>query len=85
MNGVDVRPEWVGWPGAANIFAAIAEASEAFVSNALILRHTVGAGMTEAAVRHVPAMQERARGQGIVPGERRQATGGTIMVDQLEE
>ena len=41
--------------------------------------------MAKAAVLHVPAMQERARGQGRVPGERRQATGNTIGVNQLEK
>ena len=60
MNGVDVGPGWIGWPGKANIFAAVAQASESFISYALVLRHTVGAGMTEAAVRHIPAMQQRA-------------------------
>jgi hypothetical protein len=30
-------------------------------------------------------MQKCARGQGSVPGERRQTTGGTIAIDQLEE
>jgi hypothetical protein len=36
-------------------------------------------------VNHVPAMQKSARGQGVVPGERRKSTGGTFMIDQLEE
>lgn len=30
-------------------------------------------------------MQERARGQGIVPGERRQPTDAPVVVDQLEK
>ena len=41
--------------------------------------------MAKAAVIHVPAMEQCAISQGSVPGERRQTTGGPIMVDQLEE
>ncbi len=41
--------------------------------------------MAESAVRHVPAMQKRTGGQGVVPGERREPTGGTFVIYQLEE
>ena len=68
-----------------DIFSAVAQAGEAFIGNALIRRTTIRASVAEAAMRHVPAMQKCARGQGSVPGERRQTTGGMIAIDQLEE
>ena len=40
----------------ANIFTAVAQASKAFIGNALILGHPIRAGMAEAAVFHVPTM-----------------------------
>src|SRR5690242_20586223 len=45
--------------GPANILATIAIALEAFVGYAHTLVDSIGAGMTEAAVIHVPAMQTR--------------------------
>lgn len=69
----------------ADIFSAVAQAGKAFIGNALPGCTPIRTGMAEATVHHVPAMQQCARGQGSVPGERRQATGGTIVVDQLEE
>src|SRR5258706_14659272 len=68
-----------------DIFSAVAQAGEAFIGDALIRRTTIRAGVAEAAMRHVPGMQECAGGQGSVPGERRQTTGGAIAIDQLEE
>jgi hypothetical protein len=68
-----------------DIFSTVAQASKAFIGNALVRRTTIRTGVAEAAVRHVPAMQKCARGQGSVPGERRQTTSGTIAIDQLEE
>jgi len=85
LNGVDVVPGRIGWTCQADTFPAVAQASEAFVGDALVRRTPIGAGMAEAAVRHIPAMQQRARGQGIVPGKGRQATGGALVIDQLEE
>lgn len=68
-----------------DILPAVAIASKAFVGDALVLRHTVRTGVAEAAMHHVPAMQERAGGQRGVPGEGRQTAGRTITVNQLEE
>ena len=85
LNGVDIRPGGIGWPGAANIFAAVTVIGKAFIGDALAGRTAVGTVVAEAAVVHVPAMQERARSQGGVPGERGQAAGGAVAIDQLEE
>ncbi len=68
-----------------DILSAVAQTGKAFISDALVRRATIRAVVAETAVHHVPAMQECARGQGRVPGKGRQATGGTIAVDQLEE
>ena len=81
LNGVHAVPGCRIWSGAANIFAAITQAGEAFIGDALVRRAAIWAIVAEATMRHVPAMQERARGQGIVPGERRQPADGAIMVD----
>ena len=75
---------WIG-TREANIFATVGVAGKAFVGDTLVRRHAVRAVMAKAAVVHVPAMQQRAGGQGGVPSERRQPTGGAVRVDQLEE
>src|SRR6266699_3661125 len=67
----------------ADILSAVAQASKTFIGDALVLGTPIRAGMAEAAVLHIPAMQQCAGCQGSVPGERRQATGGPIMVDPL--
>lgn len=72
-------------PRQADTFAAVAQASEAFIGDALIRRAAIRAGVAEAAVCHVPAMQQRARGQDVIPGERGKPAGGTFVIDQLEE
>ncbi len=69
----------------ADTFSAVAQASEAFIGDTLIRRAAIRTGVAEAAVRHVPAMQKRTGGQDIVPDERREPTGGTFVIDQLEE
>lgn len=56
------------WSGIANAFAAIAVTGEAFVRDALALRASIGAGMAEAAMVHIPAMQASPSGQSSVPG-----------------
>lgn len=85
LHGINTTPG--GRIGAcqADTFSAVAQASEAFIGNALIRRAAIRASVTEAAMRHVPAMQKRARGQDVVPDERRKPTGGTFVIDQLEE
>ena len=85
LNGVYAAPGCRIRSSQANILSAVAGAGKAFIGDALVLRHAIWAGMAEAAVIHIPAMEKRARGQGGVPGERRQATGGTILIDQLKE
>ncbi len=85
LYGVDSRPGSRVWPGLADVLAAVIQAGEALIGDALVLRHTIGTGVAEAAVIHVPAVQQRAGCQGVIPGERGQATGGTITIDQLEE
>lgn len=85
LDGVDAAPGRRIWPGLANILSTVGVASKAFISNALVWRHAVGTVVTETAVIHVPAMQERAGGQRGVPGKRRQTAGSAILVDQREK
>ena len=85
LHQVDMRPGRSGWSGQADIFTAVAQSGEALIGDALVLCHAIGAGMAEAAMGHVPAMQQRAGGQGIVPGEGRQSAVGAVGVDQLKK
>ena len=85
LHGIDPVPGGRIWPRSADTFSTVAQAGEAFIGDALIRRAAIRAGVAEAAVRHVPAMQKRTGGQDVVPGERREPTGGTFVIDQLEE
>ncbi len=85
LHGINPAPGGRIGPCQADTFSAVAQASEAFIGNALIRRAAIRAGVAEAAVRHVPAMQKRAGGQDVVPGERGKPTGGTFVIDQLEK
>lgn len=69
------------WTGQSDVFAAVAPTGKAFVGDTLIWRTTIGTGMIETAMGHIPAMQQGTGGQGCVPGEGRQATSGTVGVD----
>jgi hypothetical protein len=85
LYGIDPGPGSRIGPCQADTFSTVAQARKAFIGDALIRRAAIRAGMTESAVRHVPAMQKRTGGQGAVPGEWRESTGGTFVIDQLEE
>ena len=85
LNRIDPVPGGRIGPCSSDTFPAVAQAGEAFIGDALIRRAAIRAGVAEAAVCHVPAMQKRTGGQGVVPGERREPTGGTFVIDQLEE
>jgi hypothetical protein len=85
LYGIDPGPGSRIGPCQADTFSAVAQAREAFIGNALIRRAAIRAGMAESAMRHIPAMQKRTGGQGAVPGEWRESTGGTFVIDQLEE
>jgi hypothetical protein len=85
LHGIDPIPGGRIGPSSADTFSAVAQAGEAFIGDALIRGAAIRAGVAESAVRHVPAMQKRTGGQGVVPGKRREPTGGTFVIDQLEE
>ncbi len=85
LHGIDPVPGGRIWPCLADTFSAVAQAGEAFISDALIRCAAIRAGVAESAVCHVPAMQKRPGGQDVVPGERREPTGGTFVIDQVEE
>ena len=85
LNGGYTSPGGWIWSCLADILSAVTQTGKAFIGDALVLRTPIRAGMAEATMLHVPAMEQCTGGQGGVPGERRQATGGTIMIDQLEE
>lgn len=85
LHGVDASPRcWIR-TRQPDILAAIAIAGKPFIGDALALRHTIRTCMAEPAVKHVPTMQQCARGQRSIPGERRQTTGRPIMIDQLKK
>lgn len=85
LHSIDASPGSGIWPRQADILSTVAIVGKAFIGDALVWRHAVGAGVAEATVIHIPAMQQRARSQRGVPGEWRQTAGGPIIVDQLEE
>jgi hypothetical protein len=85
LHGIDPGPGGRIGPSSADTFSTVAQASEAFIGDALIRGAAIRASVTKAAVRHIPAMQKRTRGKCVVPGERREPTGGTFVIDQLEE
>jgi hypothetical protein len=85
LHGIDPGPGCRKRPCSTNTFSAVAQACEAFISDALIRRAAIRTGMAESAVRHVPAMQKRSGGQGVIPGKRSEPTGGTFVIYQLEE
>jgi hypothetical protein len=71
--------------GEANVLTTIGITGETFVRDACTLVFPIGAGVTETAVNHIPAMQTGACGQRIVPDKRVEADGSTILVDELEK
>ena len=83
LYGVDAAPG--GWIGAreANTLAAVCKL-EAFVGDADALIYAIWAGMAEATMHHVPAMQASASGEGAVPNKWIEAANSTVMVDQGE-
>ena len=85
LNGVDASPGCRIRSRHSDILPTVTIARKTFISDTLVRRTTIRASMAKAAVIHVPAMEQCAIGQSSVPCKRRQATGGSIMVDQLEE
>src|SRR5258708_3551685 len=57
----------------ADIFSAVAQASEAFIGNPPPSLTPLTTGLPKAPTHHFPTLQQCARGQGSVPGEGRQA------------
>jgi hypothetical protein len=84
LHRIDVGPGGSRWTGQPDAFAAIAIAREAFVSDAYALVKAIGAGMAEAAVMHVPAMQTRPVDQRLVPDERIEPARCPVAVHQIK-
>ncbi len=84
LHGVHVIPWRCGWPCQPDIFTAIRKARESLIGNAHALIFPIGAGVAEAAVIHVPAMQPRTSRQRNIPGERVESSDCAIMIDQCE-
>ena len=75
------------WIGAcqADILAAIGKARETFVGDACTLIKSIGTGMAETTVNHVPTMQACTPGKCIIPNKWIETPNGTIMVDQRKK
>lgn len=84
LDGVYMCPGRIGRTGKTDAFTTIGE-GEAFSGDAYALAYPIGAGVTEAAVEHVPAVQARASCEGVVPGERIKVAHGSVVVDQGEK
>jgi len=85
LDLMDAIPRcWVG-TGVGDIFATVRIAGEAFIGNALALGFPIGAGMAEAAMKHIPAVQACATGQGLTPGVGIEASCGSITIDDSED
>jgi len=85
LDGVDAIPGRRIGAGISDIFTTVCVTGEPFVGDALALWPTIGAGVAEAAVVHVPTVQTRSRGQGLTPGVGVEASCGPIAIDDIEE
>src|SRR5712692_6875742 len=79
---VDSGPGEIRWSCQTNVFAAIGEACETLVSDALVLCPSIGTGVAEATMVHVPAVQARAASQRRVPAKYRESTHCSVKVHQ---
>jgi hypothetical protein len=84
LDSVYVCPGRGGRTSKADTFTTIGE-GEAFSGDTYALVYSVGAGVAEAAVKHVPAVQARSSGEGIIPDERIKAAYSSVVVDLGEE
>ena len=82
---VDAAPGCRIGSGKTNILAAISKAGEAFIGDAGALIKSIGAGMAEAAVFHVPTVEARATGKGGIPGKWVKSTDCAIVIYQGKE
>ena len=82
-----VYPAPCCWIGAcqANTLTAIGKAGETFVGDACTLIKSVGTGVAETTVNHVPTMQSCTPGKCIIPNKWIQTPNSTIMVDQCKK
>src|SRR5579875_84976 len=85
LNFVHTQPGSRERPGVADVFSAVGEAGEALGSDAITLWDTIGSGMAEAAVEHVPAMEARAPGQCRIPDIRVEASSGPVAINLREQ
>ena len=85
LDLIDTGPGIGIGSGEADILAAVCKAGEAFISDACALVESIGAGMAEATVDHIPAVQSRASSQGRIPGKCVEATDGTVVIDQRKK
>ena len=84
LDSVDVVPGRRRWPGQPDALAAIRE-GETLVCDAGALIQSIGAGMAETAVVHVPAMQPRTTCQCGVPDKGVQAAHRPVVVDEVKQ
>ena len=75
------------WIGAcqANTLTAICKARETFIGDACTLIKSIGTGMAETAMDHVPGMQACTAREGSAPHKGVEAPDGAIVVNQGEE
>ena len=85
LDTIDTSPGIRIGSGEADILAAVRKAGEAFVSDAGALIEPIGAGMAEATVNHIPAVQSSTSGQDRIPGKCVEATDGTVVIDQRKK
>jgi hypothetical protein len=84
LDGIYVCPGRVRRTGKTDAFTTIGE-GEAFSGDTYALVYSVGTGVAEAAVEHVPTVKARASGQGVIPDESIKATYCSVLVDLGEE
>ena len=82
LDGVNAAPGcWIR-PGKADVLATIREVGEALIGNALVLRASIRAGMDEAAMDHIPAVQPCSTYQRVIPDKWVEATCSPVAIDQ---
>src|SRR5450631_3914315 len=82
LNFVDAFPGSGKRSCICNIFSAIAHSGETLGDNTRTLWPTIGTGMTETAVVHIPTVQPCSTGQRLVPGIRIEPTSRTVAINQ---
>ena len=78
---IDTGPGSRVWSCTTDVLTAIREVLKTLVGDANALIQSIGTGVAEAAMNHVPAMQSCASGKRVVPDKWIEASNSPVMVN----